>query len=373
MTSSPNSSSRQHPAPLMAAPKLLAPKPEMPQRDVSREYRQSQVEVLKKAYISSVSPQKSQVSKTDNAQSQLSSNNEMGNDSGLRYKRYAVPMQMPFIGKLFEEVLENGRGMPSENPTIETRSSASNDDNVGDSETSTKSESAHDFDLSQTMSPPKPVTHVPNFLSGFDKVSKHQLKNTFDENIPDDSVGDMDKIAEISPAYHTSKSFDDFHRYLGKGLSPQILPAPRFPTLPKTSIQPGIPSMGSPDCASMSKLHLRPRNPQNSSPALRDHPNSSTLGEAYTEAMGPPEGQPSASSQTYTARDVNLEDSCPTNGAQKDHNSDESSDFPIEGMLFEDFETLPSYTDVRNNSTAFLGDKCAVVSNQAEEVLNLGA
>jgi len=356
VTSSPNSPSQQHPAPLMAAPKLLAPKPEMPPRDVSREYRQSQVEVLKEAYISSVSPQKSQVSKRENAQSQLNHNNEMGNGSGLHYKRYADPMQMPYIG----QSLEGRKITPSQTPTIDPTSSTSKDDNIGNSQPSTKPENASAFDWSQTMSPPKPVANVPNFLSGFDKVSKQQLRNTFDENIENDTVCDMEQIAEISPAYHTSKSFDDFHRYLGKGLSPQILPGPKFPSLRKNSTGPGIPSMRSPDCASMSKLHLRPRNPQNSSPISRDNANSLTLGEAYKEAMGPSESQHSSPNQPYTAQDINLERPGPANGAQKQRNSDELSDFPIEGMLFEDFDTLAPYTDARNNPSTFPSDRCAV-------------
>lgn len=397
--SSPNSLSQQQPSPLMAAPLLLSPNSKKRQ---AQEQRQSQIQVLKEAYFSSVSPQKSQVSaniKRNNVQTQLVHNGGAGNDSGPHHQRYVDPMQMPRIDQPFKGV-ESGRITTSQNcndadkNSIESQFKPGKDNTVGNSQSSTKPESG--FDWSQTMSPPKP-----DFLSGFDKVSKQQLRSTFDENIQNNTVCDLQQIAEISPAYHTSKSFDDFHRYLGKGLSPQILPPLKFPSLQTTTTTgPAVPPMRSPNDASISKLHLRPRNPQKMAPPTMDNTNKlcskslspikentdDILGEAYAEAMVHSKGvaqiqstQANSSKRcntfagnsalhqhsVYTAQEMNQERS--TNNIQK---SDESSDFPIEGMMFEDFDTLASYTDARTNSCAFSSDRCAIVSDQAEEVPN---
>eukprot|EP00533_Pseudo-nitzschia_delicatissima_P003443 CAMPEP_0116092882 /NCGR_PEP_ID=MMETSP0327-20121206/8282_1 /TAXON_ID=44447 /ORGANISM="Pseudo-nitzschia delicatissima, Strain B596" /LENGTH=789 /DNA_ID=CAMNT_0003584343 /DNA_START=223 /DNA_END=2592 /DNA_ORIENTATION=- len=396
---SPNALSQQQPSPLMAAPTLLSPNSKKQQ---AQEQRQSQIQVLKEAYFSSVSPQKSQVPenmKRNNVPTHFVHNDRMGNDSGLHHERYADPMQMPRIDPSINGV-ESGRMTTSQkcNDTgknsIESQFKPGKDNTVGNSQTSTKPESG--FDWSQTMSPPKP-----DFLSGFDKVSKPQLRTTFDENIKNDTVCDLQQIAEISPAYHTSKSFDDFHRYLGKGLSPKILPPLKFPSLRTTTTAgPSVPPIRSPSDASISKLHLRPRNPKMMAPPTNDNTHKlcskslspikektdDNLGKAYAEAMGHSKGasqiQPTQANSSdrcnafpgnptlhqqsvYTAQEMHQEPS--TSDIQK---PDESSDFPIEGMMFEDFDTLASYTDARTNSCAFSSDRCAIVSDQAEEVPN---
>lgn len=64
---------------------------------------------------------------------------------------------------------------------------------------------------------------MPDFLSGFDKVATHHRDSP--------TLAQTNQDAPYSPTY-TSKSFDDFHRFLGKGLSPEV---PRV-VLPATDV-----------------------------------------------------------------------------------------------------------------------------------------
>ena len=156
--------------------------------------------------------------------------------------------------------------------------------------------------------------NVPNFLVGFDNVSESQPTTNLDQ-----------QIIENSPAYHTSSSFDDFHRFLGKGLSPAPSSNLKFPNLRSIPSGPTIPStqLGSP--ASVSKLQRRPHNPQNTAP--------DKIGNREEKSLD----------LTPIRRNTSRE--CPPNQTQQP----ESSDYPIEGMMFEDFNTLAAcYNELVN-------------------------
>lgn len=77
---------------------------------------------------------------------------------------------------------------------------------------------------------------MPDFLSGFDKVAaQHSTKNNpQDEDRPKtNNVNLSIEQSQYSPPF-TSRSFDDLHQHLGKGLSPRPfrLNCPEFPPLP---------------------------------------------------------------------------------------------------------------------------------------------
>lgn len=211
--------------------------------------------------------------------------------------------------------------------------------------------------------------YVPNFLHGFEEMAKPQQISHFDQ-----------QVIENSPAYHTSRSFDDFHRFLGKGLSPAIASPPklRFPNLGSITAGPAIPSIQSSSPSSISKLQRRPRNPQNVAPARidRDEINSndltpirkntrkeaqlseapvmategqqlqdknitkkSDLFEPYLMKPGRMPRQPLG----YATQETNPEHSTLPTPIHLQNQSQEASDFPIDGMLFEDFNTLATY------------------------------
>ena len=348
ITSSPNSYesslSQKQPSPLMAAPRLLSPNSKLRQmqgelkRQRMQERSQSQIQVLEEAYLNSVSSNKPQVSKSDKT-----------NTTSVLAASPNLPAQL-----------------------------------VHNAQPSTKIEG---FDYNQMMGvSQKPGNDLPNFLTGFDKVSRHR-------SAPKNST-ECDISAQFSPTYHTSKSFDDFHRYLGKGLSPTVSPPPQFPNFRTTNAGPGIPSIESSDVASTSNLQMRPRKQPNtasdkiisdatssksSASILEKRSDESLLIEAYAEAIKISHGCQQAL-QTTEAQgkfDVSTLDrfhnsfalsqqwANPSQGKDQElptqqHKSDEPSlfDFPLEGMMFEDFETLAPFHGT--------SDMCGTVSDPSD-------
>jgi len=266
---------------------------------------------------------------------------------------------------------------------------------------SIKLESAAAFDWNQMMeSPSKPAIDLPNFLFGFDKVSKHRLYSPSNQSSEKDPAWEC---AEFSPAYHTSKSFDDFHRYLGKGLSPIVPPQPKFLNLRITNVGPAIPSIEY-DKVPVSNLQMRPRNQQNIIPTVMNidvnnsKASSSTsersaetvLSEAYAEAIMSSCRQQAPQTQYARGKfddsgsnqyNIFGEKSVATSSQQSPNNlhtivpnpdqnqirkQDSVSDFPLEGMTFEDFETLTSCPDNSTEPCSNLINTCAIVGDQSD-------
>jgi hypothetical protein len=369
ITSSPNSNesslSQKQSSPLRAAPRLLSLNSKLQQMQGQQksqrvqERNQSQIQVLEEAYLNSVSSNKSQVSKND----------KINNNSMLA----ACP-------KLPAQLVHNAQP-------------------------STKIEG---FDWNQMMGvSTKPAIDLPNFLMGFDKVSKHKPGSPFDQSAPNNSTEcDLQHSAALfSPAYHTSKSFDDFHRHLGKGLSPTVSPPPQFPNLRTTNAGPAVPSIESSDVASMSNLQMRPRKQQNMASAkinsdttsskssaanLEKRSDESLLIEAYAEAIKSshgcqqalqttkPQGKTDVNSSdrynifarkqptmalsqksAYALQEKDQERPYPCCDQTQQHKPDEPLfDFPLEGMMFEDFETLASFPGT--------SDRCGTVSDPSD-------
>lgn len=208
--------------------------------------------------------------------------------------------------------------------------------------------------------------YVPNFLHGFEEMAKPQQISHFDQ-----------QIIENSPAYHTSRSFDDFHRFLGKGLSPAIASPPklRFPNLGSITAGAAIPSIQSSSPSSISQLQRRPRNPQNVTPARidRDEMNSNDLTplRKNTRKEAQLSEAPAIAIESQQVQDKNIakksyifepystepatmprqplghaaQETNPTLSTQihLQNQSQKASDFPIDGMMFEDFNTLATY------------------------------
>jgi len=247
------------------------------------------------------------------------------------------------------------------------------------------------FDTNQAVSASiKSPIDVPNFLSGFDKVSQYKQET----NAP--PAADSLESAQCSPAYHTSKSFDDFHRYLGKGLSPAVAPPPKFPALIQLDacdhtkiVRPVIPSIDSPDEVSLSNLKMRPRGQHIASKAHRkisttnskscqptteeEKSNEILLTKAYAEAVRDSLNQSSRVQNTQGKTDVSCVDcysvfAQESAGTIRQHSAaiketdqiqnqqSDGTDFPLEGMTFEDFNTLQSYGS----------DKAATVSDPSD-------
>jgi hypothetical protein len=355
VTSSPNSYesslSQNKKSPLMAAPQLLSPNSKLhqmqgqPKRQRVQDRNQSQIQVLEEAYLNSVSSNKPHVSKND--------------------KTNTITSVLADSPKLPAQLVHNAQ------PTSKIEG----------------------FDYNQMMGvSPKPENDLPNFLTGFDKVSKHRSASK--------DRTECDLSAQFSPAYHTSKSFDDFHRYLGKGLSPTVSPPPQFPNLRTTNAGPGIPSIESSDVASTSNLQMRPRKQPNtasdkissettssksSSSILEKRSDESLLIEAYAEAIKSSHGCQQAIQTTQEQGKIDVscldryhnsfvlsqqwanpsqgkdqERPCPCCDPTQQHKPEEPLlfDFPLEGMTFEDFETLAPFHGT--------SDMCGTVSDPSD-------
>ena len=80
------------------------------------------------------------------------------------------------------------------------------------------------------------IIDMPDFLSGFDKVAAQNSTNDVSQEGNQPKPNNVDppmEQSQYSPPF-TSRSFDDLHQHLGKGLSPRPfdLNCPGFPPLP---------------------------------------------------------------------------------------------------------------------------------------------
>jgi len=417
----------QQPSPLMAAPKLVSRNPDLTKTDrafsvptiwttndndnkdfrstpllqqmqceqkrqLIQEQNQSQIQVLKEAYCKSVSPNKQRVSKNfktkDNMIATCSKSPKQlaPNNATMHQERYADEILMPSIDHLIAET-ESRRitALEHNDDTTIAIEALSNTFNVIGREQSPSNRaisSSSNWDQMMDESPRSEID-VPNFLSGFDKISQHRLSIPFDQSAQNNTACDVQQSARYSPAYHTSKSFDDFHRYLGKNLSPTVSFPPKFSNLRTTTAGPVIPSIESSDEASASNLQMRSRNQHNLASTLRNNatPRSkpcapivehrsveNILSEAYAEAVRSSHDQQlpqKSQTQCQTSADKYnmfskkpdliltqysasaLEEKAQERPCQSDqnqqHKSDGASEFPLDGMMFEDFGTLASY------------------------------
>ena len=282
--------------------------------------------------------------------------------------------------------------------------------------------SNNSFDMNQmkNTSATKLQANIPNFLSGFDNVLPNNKHYPDQKNATAAAaaVADLHVSAQYSPAYRTSKSFDDFHRYLGEGLSPAVAPPPRFPILPQSgphdtsnNPRPAIPSIDSSEEASMSNLQMRPRGQQHNTdiydirkkttktvsclPVVEGRSDGTLLSEAYAEAVARDSiSQPSTAPapSTLNKDDAFKADSYsifvpesmmaiaqhhPTYAKEEkdqelhyqDHDKHhDGTEFPLEGMTFEDFGTLGSSTnDIMLKSYANdISERAAVVSERSD-------
>ncbi len=86
---------------------------------------------------------------------------------------------------------------------------------VSNNHTTSQIERDHGYNLTPASAPRivGNVNDLPNFLEGFDMIASRRDANTPGKQHP------TPDLAHFSPTY-TSRSFDDFHRLLGKNLSP---------------------------------------------------------------------------------------------------------------------------------------------------------
>ena len=204
---------------------------------------ESQFEILEKAYTTVISPKKLQTLKS------ISDSNDTPPN--------APAMQMPLVEVRPERTKRTKQNCNFDVTMIQSQSKPAK--NITDNELlSTIVEATpNEFDGGQVVDEKSDI-NLPNFLSGYDKLSKQSPSSEIDQN----SIAyDIQHLPEYSPAYHTSKSFDDFHRFLGKGLSPTVPLAPKFSNLHTTAAGPAIPSINSLKTASPSTLQKRPRIP----------------------------------------------------------------------------------------------------------------
>ena len=88
-------------------------------------------------------------------------------------------------------------------------------------------------------------TELPDFLSGFEKVSAQSAGAGDSDHQTNSTKFSFSKVpvdqSQYSPPF-TSRSFDDLHQHLGKGLSPRPLRLtfPEFPPLPSAITAPGV-------------------------------------------------------------------------------------------------------------------------------------
>jgi len=412
---------------------------------ITQKKSKSQIEVLKEAYFTSVSPNKKPLATTTVSgankmvpaapvlPANLLHGKALPNGPKTHETRFTDPTHSAQTDNDRVMALQKYNGTSTNPVKLQPKSAKNLTGN--DHSVLTKIDTSFDWN---------PNSDLPNFLSGFDRVSRR--KHTFDETEPNNTsepasnnaTGDLHQSAQFSPAYHTSQSFDDFHRYLGKGLSPPPAtgPGPKFPDLHHsfsrigrnaTTAGPGIPSIESSDRTSPSNLRMRPRNQQStalqssngtgsSTPSIRMAEKSEDeilLGEAYAEAfetsgssiqqglLPPTSGssgrqgllpppsvqgknnanglnrysllpkQPSAVSSQHPASNSKKTDQhrgFSSNQQQQQQqqvvNPVGTSDFPVEGMMFEDFGTLESFSCI---PAANSSGGCGMVSDPSSD------
>lgn len=372
-------------------------------RTIKRE-SQSKIEDLKKAYFTSLSTSRNSVSqnaKTNNNMLLITSSVLQNNSTSYTSAtpENGIDSMKKRESKNHVANPECRRVKPTQQCNDDVKNSIDTQSNLVKT-TSYKSRQSKTaiFDWNQVMeSPSKPEIDLPNFLVGFEKVSEKKSNSPLDQSSEADATCNSQQCAEFSPAYHTSKSFDDFHRFLGRGLSPTLPIAPKFPNLRNTTVGPVIPSIESIDEASISRLPMRPRNQHSMSLATTNPkayatiPGSSSeigLSESYgRRAMVSSWLQQSPQTQyTQDNNDGNRSKEYILFGEKPkttlDHHStsdlhkivpkfdpnqlqkqDSISDFPLEGMTFEDFETLTSCPHTSTESCSKL--RCGTTSEQS--------
>jgi len=414
---------------LTNAPQLqqLLPKPK---RQREQKQKQSQVQVLQQAYYTSISPSKQRVSKHvgANTATMRASPQQPSKAVYSSAPRQSFEVNEELSTNQMQNMWQNNNNQTTNSAEAQSKSAK---DTTRNAQPATINITP-DFDWCQLKrGSPKPEISLPNFLSGFDKVAKQKATATFDHSIPPNSASYMLQSPEFSPAYHTSKSFDDFHRFLGKGLSPTLSPPPKFPKFNTKSAGPAIPPIESSDDPPKSILQMRMRNPKNDrtssmlqmrrlspkkgAPAiisdertssksgsliLKKKNNGSMLSQAYEEVLRGSNNQQSlqpAQAQGKclfkTSEHCNVSTNKPgiataqySECAFEEETREQPIqscstqpigvlDYPVDGMTFEDFDTLGSYPDPTADPMATYSDKHAAASDPSEgrEGSNLGA
>jgi len=352
----PRKSWRHNPKPkqleiIAKSPLLEGPVSLLPQAATDETPKQpSKIQKLKEAYFSSVSRRNQYTPSQD-----LSTINE--NSASLQHNS-----QLSINTKR-----TNAQMQKQQNPTETKRNNVLQNDSKGtdtvsnyinhSSEAIAKNRS-FDTNLAKTvMSTTKLPTDVPNFLSGFDTIYRKQSdQNTIIANNVETVTTESDLYfsAQFSPAYHTSKSFDDFHRYLGKGLSPTVAaPPPIFPLLPQSiprdhikSSAPIIPMSNSSGGGHTSNLPLRPRGQQGAEkrnsanlkpstpPVEGGNFRSNNDIEAFPYSVFAQKSSTASRQHSTYAKIKEPELHC------QGQNKYDETEFPLELMTFEDFGTL---------------------------------
>jgi len=382
---------------------LLLPK--LTTAEVPRQYLQkeslSKIQRLKEAYFSSVSRDKSNASKNVSI-----TNSKATAQHSLKTNRSNLPLYSQ---------------MQQQESSIETKRRTRIDYTVPQTGAKlTEIATIHSFDMNQitNSSNLKLQTDIPNLLSGFDNmVSKNEEHP--DQNISinnDETAANLHLPAQYSPAYHTSKSFDDFHRYLGNGLPPTFASPSKFLLLSQSNphdhiknCRPVIPSIESPEKAFMSNLQMRPRGQHTTNtdidgirnkttktnfclPVVEGRSDKMLLSEAYAEAVArssvnQPLTIPSPNNtqrndeaikaDSYSifseesARAIKQHSTFAKEKEQEmqhqDHTKHDGTEFPLEGMTFEDFGTLESSSDsTMFKSYANVHERAAAISEPSD-------
>jgi len=389
--------------PLLSNTQLLLPK--LTTAEVPRQYLQkeslSKIQRLKEAYFSSVSRDKSNASKNVST-----TNSKATAQHSLNTNRSNLPV--------YSQMQQQESSIETKRPT-----------RIGYTVPQTGAKlteiaTIHSFDMNQmtNSSNLKLQTDIPNLLSGFDNMVPKNEEHP-DQNISlnnDETATNLHLPAQYSPAYHTSKSFDDFHRYLGNGLPPTFASPSKFLLLSQSNphdhiknCRPVIPSIDSPEKAFMSNLQMRPRGQHTTNtdidgirnkttktnfclPVVEGRSDKMLLSEAYAEAVArssvnQPLTVPSPNNtqrndeaikaDSYSifseesARAIKQHSTFAKEKEQEmqhqDHTKHDGTEFPLEGMTFEDFGTLESSSDsTMFKSYANVHERAAAISEPSD-------
>eukprot|EP00536_Pseudo-nitzschia_multiseries_P014042 jgi/Psemu1/327415/estExt_fgenesh1_pg.C_6490011 len=396
-----------------------SPQIELLQRQEQKKSK-SQIERLEEAYLLSVSQHKCSLSKADGSHGNamaaapalpLRCFTTNRDHSHLDQKISRVQMRIPDV-----EDAVPGSQNDTEPIELSIKNSTSRVNNVQSLDTTITQPIAGSNQI--PIDSTKSQMDLPNFLSDFDKVTKQKHTEYSDPTVTNNSSDDLKQPPQYSPVYRTSRSFDDFHRYLGIGLPPENESSAKLEQ--SNNFKPSNPSFDSCNGFSTLILQKRPRGQQSSTSAISTSYNDATrsisyeyitkaerksneklLNDAYQEAIKMLPSQPaqqtvqnistvnssdqfnifaqkSATTRAeYSEHNVGREDQgVLLQGIQQQHqpqhqqqhqqqqqqHSDRLAEIPLEHMMFEDFGTFPSCPDSTPNDYGSFQDRTGVVS-----------
>jgi hypothetical protein len=138
------------------------------------------------------------------------------------------------VGRMEEDNKETGQEVQSQQERVvsSTPDSAQSNSHVTCRDTAGMSQTGNT--MGEASAGPG-TSGIPNLLSGFDKVAAGSSPPCHNPS------SNLQKAYEYSPAF-TSQSFDDFHRLLGKDLSPLVLSHKKY-TVPSGQDMPMVPPL----------------------------------------------------------------------------------------------------------------------------------